>query len=163
MTNTNYEKFNKLNVDFFEREKISLQDPLGLNIARDVSWIKLNEDWNSAQFPVVIGGKGSPIILLHGFDSSLLEFRRIYPSLKENFQVIVPDLLGFGFTPRYAVNQYTPSKIISHLVDIIKALKINKKIKIVGASMGGSAAIQLANQIPDCIDKIILLSPYGLF
>ena len=163
MTNTNYEKLNKLNVDFFEREKISLQDPLGLNIASDVSWIKLNEDWNSAQFPVVKGGKGSPIILLHGFDSSFLEFRRIYPSLKENFQVIVPDLLGFGFTPRYAVNQYSPSKIISHLVDIIKALKINEKIKIVGASMGGSAAIQLANEIPDCIDKIMLLSPAGLF
>ena len=163
MTNANYEKFNKLNVDFFEREKISLQDPLGLNIASDVRWIKPNEDWNSAQFPVVIGGEGSPIILLHGFDSSFLEFRRIYPSLKENFQVIVPDLLGFGFTPRYAVKQYYPSKIISHLVDIIKALKINKKIKIVGASMGGSAAIQLANEIPDCIDKIMLLSPAGLF
>ena len=163
MTNTNYEKLNKLNVDFFEREKISLQDPLGLNIASDVSWIKTNEDFTSAQFPVVIGGKGSPIILLHGFDSSFLEFRRIYPSLKENFQVIVPDLLGFGFTPRYAVNQYSPSKIISHLVDIIKALKINKKIKIVGASMGGSAAIELANEIPDFIDKIMLLSPAGLF
>ena len=163
MTNTNYEKFNKLNIEFFEREKISLQDPLGLNIASDVSWIKPNEDWNSAQFPVVIGGKGSPIILLHGFDSSFLEFRRIYPSLTENFQVIVPDLLGFGFTPRYAVKQYSPSKIISHLVDIIKALKINKKIKILGASMGGSVAIQLANEIPDCIDKIMLLSPAGLF
>ena len=34
---------------------------------------------------------------------------------------------------------------------------------IVGASMGGSVAINLAKEIPDLIDKIILLSPAGLF
>ena len=162
MTENNFEKLNDLNVEFFESAKFSLLNPLGLYLANDVEWIKLNQNWNSLKFPVAIGGKGQPILLLHGFDSSFLEFRRIYQSLKRNFQVIVPDLFGFGFSPRCATNEYNPSKIISYLIDLLKALQITKNLKIIGASMGGSVALKLAFEIPNSIDKIILLSPAGL-
>ena len=155
--------FNKLNIDYFEKVKNSLEDPLGIKISEDVKWIKLNEKWNLSEFPVVICGTGKPILFLHGFDSSFLEFRRIYPFLKKKFQLVIPDLLGFGFTPRIACNQYNPSKIISYLIDIINTLKFKNKLMIVGASMGGSVAMNLAKEIPDLIDKIILLSPAGLF
>lgn len=158
-----YDYLNKLNVDYFEQVKNSLQDPLGINISKDVKWIKLNEKWNRSEFPVVISGTGKPILFLHGFDSSFLEFRRIYPFLKKKFKLIIPDLLGFGFTPRIASNQYNPHKIISNLLDIIETLKFKNKLMIVGASMGGSVAMNLAKEIPDLIDKIILLSPAGLF
>ena len=163
MTKTYFEQFNDLNVEFFENAKMSLLDPLGLNLANDVKWIKLDENWNFMKFPVVIGGRGEPILLLHGFDSSFLEFRRIYESLKRNFKVIIPDLLGFGFSPRCATNDYNPSKIISYLIDILEILKITNNLKIVGASMGGSTALKLAFEIKDSIEKIILLSPAGLF
>ena len=46
---------NKLNIDYFEKVKNSIHDPLGLNISNDVNWIKLNEKWNSSEFPVVMG------------------------------------------------------------------------------------------------------------
>jgi len=161
LTRNNFEQVNNLNVEFFESAKLSLLDPLGLYLANDVKRIKLNQNWNSLEFPVVIGGKGQPILLLHGFDSSFLEFRRIYKSLKRNFQVIVPDLLGFGFSPRCATNEYNSSKIISYLIDLLKTLKITKNLKIIGASMGGSTALKLADEIPDSIEKIILLSPAG--
>ncbi len=163
MTNNYFENSSDLNIEFFENAKSSLLDPLGLYLANDVKWIKLNENWNSLEFPVVIGGKGQPILLLHGFDSSFLEFRRIYQALKRNFQVIIPDLLGFGFCPRCATNEYNPSKIISYLIDILETLKIKNNLKIIGASMGGSTALKLAFEIPTTVDKIILLSPAGLF
>ncbi len=163
MTKSHFEQLSDLNIDFFESAKNSLLDPLGLCIANDVQWIKLNENWNSLKFPVAIGGKGKPLLLLHGFDSSFLEFRRIYQSLKRHFKVIVPDLLGFGFSPRFATNEYNPSKIISYLIDLLEILQITKNLKIIGASMGGSTALKLAFEIPDSIDKIILLSPAGLF
>ncbi len=163
MTKTNFEQYSDLNIEFFERAKISLLDPLGLSLAEDVKWLKLNEKWNSLKFPLVIGGKGKPILLLHGFDSSFLEFRRIYQSLKRDFQVIIPDLLGFGFSPRCATNEYNPSKIISYLIDILETLQITKNLKIIGASMGGSTALKLSFEIPNSVDKIILLSPAGLF
>ncbi len=163
MNKNHFEQFSDFNVEFFESAKISLLDPLGLYLANDVKWIKLSENWNSLKFPVVIGGKGQPLLLLHGFDSSFLEFRRIYQSLKRNFQVIIPDLLGFGFSPRCATNVYNPSKIISYLIDLLNILKIKKNLKIIGASMGGSAALKLSFEIPDLFDKIFLLSPAGLF
>jgi len=163
LTKTYFEKFSDLNIDSFESVKVSLLDPLGLYLAEDVKWIKLNENWNYLKFPVVIGGKGQPILLLHGFDSSFLEFRRIYQSLKRNFQVIIPDLLGFGFSPRCATNEYNPSKITSCLIDILETLQITNNLKIIGASMGGSTALKLAFEIPNSIDRIILLSPAGLF
>ena len=164
MNNSIYEDFNKINIDYFEEIKSSLYDPLGLNISNDVNWIKLSGKWNSLKFPVVMGGVGQPVIFLHGFDSSFLEFRRIYPLLKNKFKLIIPDLLGFGFTPRIATNQYNPRKIISNLIDIIDVLQLKKnKLMIVGASMGGSVAMNLAKEVPDLINKIIFLSPAGLF
>ena len=75
MTKNNFEQLSDLNAEFFESAKLSILDPLGLYLANDVQWIKLNKNWNSLKFPVVIGGKGQPILLLHGFDSSFLEFR----------------------------------------------------------------------------------------
>ena len=158
-----HNNLNKQNIDYFEKAKNSLQDPLGYDISNDVNWIRLNEKWNHSEFPVVIGGSGKPILFLHGFDSSFLEFRRIYPFLKKKYQLIIPDLLGFGFTPRIASKQYNPHKIISNLLDILNTLKLKNSLMLVGASMGGSVAINLAKEIPDLIDKIILLSPAGLF
>ncbi len=152
-----------MHIEYFEKVKNTLQDPLGLKISNDVNWIRLNDEWKSSEFPVVIGGTGQPILFLHGFDSSFLEFRRLYPFLEKNFKIIIPDLLGFGFTPRFASNQYNSQKIVSNLLDIINTLKLNNKLMIVGASMGGSVAMNLAKEIPDLIDKIILLSPAGLF
>ena len=163
MNKNHSEKLSDLNIDFFKSAKMSLLDPLGLYLANDVKWIKLNKNWNSSSFPVVIGGEGQPLLLLHGFDSSFLEFRRIYQSLKQNFQVFIPDLLGFGFSPRCATNEYNPSKIISYLVDLLETLKITNNLKIIGASMGGSTALKFAFENTDCIEKILLLSPAGLF
>ena len=163
MSKTSFKHLNEINIAFFESAKNSLLDPLGLDLANDVKWINLRENWNFLKFPVVIEGEGQPILLLHGFDSSFLEFRRIYQSLKKNFQVIIPDLLGFGFTPRCATYEYSPSTIISYLIDLLETLEIKNNLKIIGASMGGSTALKLAFEISSSIDKIILLSPAGLF
>ena len=77
--------------------KNSIIYPLWKNITDDLHWIQLDKKWGPSKFPVVIGGEGPPLLCLHGFDSSFLEFRRIYPLLKNKFKLIIPDLLGFGF------------------------------------------------------------------
>ena len=155
--------FKYSNYNYFNKVKNIIFDPLGRNILNETQWIELNQNWGNAKFPILISGVGEPILFLHGFDSSLLEFRRIYPYLKNHFQLIIPDLFGFGFSPRIFNNQYNPENIILNLIDLIKELKISKKLNIVGASMGGSAALLLSKEISKDIDKIILLSPAGLF
>jgi len=143
--------------------KNSIIDPFGKNIADDLHWLQLEKNWGLSKFPVVIGGEGPPLLCLHGFDSSFLEFRRIYPLLKNKFKLIIPDLLGFGFSPRISNVNYNPENIIINLTDIINKLKITQKISIIGASMGGSVAFSIAKKVREDIDKIILLSPAGLF
>ena len=143
--------------------KNSIIDPLGKNIAEDLHWLQLEKKWGLSKFPVVIGGEGPPLLCLHGFDSSFLEFRRIYPLLKNKFKIIIPDLLGFGFSPRLSNVNYNSENIIINLIDLINKLKITQKITIIGASMGGSVAFSLTRNIEEDIDKMILLSPAGLF
>lgn len=41
-------------------------------------------------------GKGKPLVCIHGFPSSSLDFEAIWPSLAERFDVIAPDLIGLG-------------------------------------------------------------------
>lgn len=48
------------------------------------------------------GSGGTPILLLHGFDSSVFEFRRLLPLLAADNETWAVDLLGFGFTDRIA-------------------------------------------------------------
>ena len=145
------------------QSKNSMIDPLGKNIVEDLHWLQLEKNWGLSKFPVVIGGEGPPLLCIHGFDSSFLEFRRIYPFLKNKFKLIIPDLLGFGFSPRISNVNYNSENIILNLIDIIHELKITQKINIIGASMGGAVAFSLTKKIKEDIDKMILLSPAGLF
>ena len=163
MNKTKKEYLNSSNFIYLKNLKNSIIDPLGKTIAEDLQWFQLEKRWGLSKFPVVIGGEGPPLLCLHGFDSSFLEFRRIYPLLKNKFKLIIPDLFGFGFSPRISGFNYSPENIIINLTDLIHKLNIAPKINIIGASMGGSVAFSLTKKIQDDVDKMILLSPAGLF
>ena len=47
---------------------------------------------NGIQMHYVIGGKGDPVVLLHGFPQSWYEWRHIMPALAKNYTVVAPDL-----------------------------------------------------------------------
>ena len=107
------------------------------------------------------GNGDTPILLLHGFDSSLLEFRRLLPLLATNNQTWAVDLLGFGFTQREPNIQFTPGAIKTHLYYFWKTL-IRKPIILVGASMGGATAIDFTLTYPEVVDKLVLIDSAGL-
>lgn len=110
---------------------------------------------------VLSGEKNLPILLLHGFDSSLLEFRRLLPLLKKNHQVWALDLLGFGFTERKLFVNYSPENIKNHLKEFW-AKMIQKPVILIGASMGGATAIDFTLSYPEAVEKLILLDSSGL-
>jgi pimeloyl-ACP methyl ester carboxylesterase len=101
-----------------------------------------------------------PILCLHGFDSSLLEFSRIIPLLSQQYQTWLIDLLGFGFTQRTPEINYNPETVKSHLYQTWKTL-INRPVILVGASMGGAAAIDLTLTYPEAVEKLILIDSVG--
>lgn len=103
----------------------------------------------------------APILLLHGFDSSVLEYRRLQPLLAIERETYAVDLLGFGFTDRTAGNRFTPDDIDQHLYDFWQA-EIQRPVVLVGASMGGAAAIGFALRHPEAVDRLVLLDSAGI-
>lgn len=106
------------------------------------------------------GNAGAPILLLHGFDSSIFEFRRLLPLLAAQMSPWAVDLLGFGFTDRPIGLPFSPTAIKTHLYAFWKA-QINKPVVLVGASMGGAAAIDFALTYPQVISKLVLIDSAG--
>ncbi len=105
--------------------------------------------------------KPAPILLLHGFDSSLFEFRRLLPQLATSRQTFAMDLFGFGLTERLVDGQVSPTTIKDHLYYFWKTA-IAKPIILVGASMGGAAAIDFALTYPEVVEKLILIGSAGM-
>ena len=144
--------------------KDQIIDKQAYNLFEDLRWLKLDglQQNESDLFPIVLTGKGQKIILLHGFDSCFLEYRRLTPFLKKNNQLIIPDLYGFGFCPRSNGNKYGFKSLMKHLNSVLNYFPNNQQIGLIGASMGGGLALELARQNPKRINKLLLLSPAGL-
>lgn len=77
-----------------------------------------------------------PIVLLHGFDSSCLEFRKLAPLLAEtaDCEVYAPDILGWGFLDHSNVTSFTPDAKIQHLASFLTQV-VKRPCVVVGASL----------------------------
>jgi pimeloyl-ACP methyl ester carboxylesterase len=106
------------------------------------------------------GNGGIPIVFLHGFDSSIFEFRRIIPIISQHTEVWAIDLLGFGFTERLPDCPFSPTSIRTHL-EAFWQTKIQQPIILVGVSMGGAAAIEFTLNYPAAVHKLILIDSAG--
>lgn len=106
-------------------------------------------------------GEGDiPIVLLNGFDSSLLEFRRLIPKLAPHTETWALDLLGFGFTERPEGVEFTPTDMKTHLHSFWQQM-IQRPMIIAGASMGGATALDFALTYPEAVEKLVLLDSSG--
>ena len=109
----------------------------------------------------VQSGRGNaPLLLLHGFDSSLLEYRHIYPLLAAKRETWALDLLGFGFTERLSNLAYNPQTIKEHLYCFWRKT-IDRPMVLVASSMGGATAIDFAITYPDAVEKLVLMNSVG--
>ncbi|NJK28871.1 MAG: alpha/beta hydrolase [Acaryochloris sp. SU_5_25] len=106
------------------------------------------------------GGDGVPMLLLHGFDSSLLEFRRLVPKLATQAETWTLDLLGFGFTERPPGLAFSPTQMKIHVHSFWQQM-IQRPVVLVGASMGGATALDFALTYPEAVEKLVLLDSSG--
>ena len=165
----NQEKTNNINptndvIAYIKKIKDQIIDTQAIKLLEDLNWIKLEgiSREKSDLFPTVLTGKGKKVLLLHGFDSCFLEYRRLAPFLKKSNKLIIPDLYGFGFCPRSSGNNYGFKYLMKHLNSVLNYFSRNQSIGIIGASMGGALALELARQNPKKINNLLLLSPAGL-
>ncbi len=102
-------------------------------------------------------GQGPPVLLLHGLAATKVSYLPLLPALAERYRVIVPDLPGHGESSKPR-ERYTPvffSKVIGALMDEMGI----EKAAVVGNSMGGRIALEVADVYPDRVTSLILLDP----
>jgi pimeloyl-ACP methyl ester carboxylesterase len=104
-------------------------------------------------------GSGSPVLLLHGWPDSAYLWRHQIPFLVENgFQVIAPDLRGFGRSGRpQGVGAYSLRNAVGDVVGILDAFGIGAA-DVVGHDWGAAVAWFAAMAHPDRVRKLVVLS-----
>ena len=88
-----------------------------------------------------------PILLVHGFDSSSLEYRRLGPRLAEaGVDVYCVDLLGWGYTQLEDVKSFSAMAKVEALEGFWKTVGRDRPVVVGGASLGGAAVIEFASR-----------------
>jgi len=104
-------------------------------------------------------GQGQPLVLLHGWPDSGRLWRRQAPELAvAGFQVIIPDLRGYGRSGKpKAVEAYALKVMVKDVLAILAAMNISRA-HVVGHDWGASLAWRLAMLAPDRVDHLAVLS-----
>ncbi|MGZ4681713.1 MAG: alpha/beta fold hydrolase [Acidimicrobiales bacterium] len=100
------------------------------------------------------------VLLIHGMAGSSGTWRDVQPALARQFRVLAPDLLGHGKSAK-PMGDYSLGAHASGLRDLMACLGI-ERATIVGQSLGGGVALQLAYQHPELCERLVLVSSGGL-
>jgi len=103
-------------------------------------------------------GAGEPIVLLHCTGHSGRQWAELAAALRTDFEVIAPDLCGYGGTAHWpgsgTFNLGVEADLVDALVD-----KLKRPVHLVGHSFGGAVALQLALRHPDHLKSVTLIEP----
>jgi pimeloyl-ACP methyl ester carboxylesterase len=105
-------------------------------------------------------GEGPVLLLIHGMAGSATTWKHVMPALAAKFTVVAPDLLGHGRSSRQ-VGDLSLGALASSLRDLLVALG-HERATVVGQSLGGGIAMQMAYQFPERCERLVLVSSGGL-
>ena len=101
-------------------------------------------------------GKGSPLVLLHGYPLDHHLWDAVVPLLKDTFDLIIPDLRGFGESTTVDT-PYTMYDFASDIAGLLDQLGV-QKTAIAGHSMGGYVALAFARLYAERVSALALVS-----
>jgi pimeloyl-ACP methyl ester carboxylesterase len=116
-------------------------------------------DVDGVRIEYEVTGQGRPVMLLHGFPDSGRLWRHQVPALAgAGFQVIVPDLRGYGRSSKpEAIGAYSLPLLAGDVMAILAELNI-AKAHMVGHDWGAALAWALASLAPGNVDHLVALS-----
>jgi pimeloyl-ACP methyl ester carboxylesterase len=100
------------------------------------------------------------ILLIHGLAGNSRTWRDVMPQLAEDFTVLAPDLLGHGESAK-PLGDYSLGAYASGLRDLLAVTDLGP-VTVIGQSLGGGVALQLAYQHPEVVDRLVLVGSGGL-
>ena len=107
-----------------------------------------------------LGKSKRTIALIHGLGASAERWVGIMPMLAEHYRIIAPDLVGFGYSDKPAVD-YTPEFFTDFLAKFFEALNISG-VHMIGSSLGGQIAADFTSAHDAFVKKLVLVSPSGM-
>ncbi|WP_316829833.1 alpha/beta hydrolase [Pedobacter aquatilis] len=110
---------------------------------------------NGVKIHYVIGGKGDPLLLVHGFGQNWYMWNRLLPELSKHFTIIAPDLRGVGESGKTAAG-YNKKNMAVDMHQLMQKLGYNK-VNVAGHDIGLMVAYAYAAQFPDEVKKLALM------
>jgi pimeloyl-ACP methyl ester carboxylesterase len=110
---------------------------------------------NGVKIHYVIGGKGEPLLLVHGFGQNWYMWNRLLPELSKHFTVIAPDLRGVGESDK-PTSGYDKKTMATDMHELVKKLGFNN-INLAGHDIGLMVAYAYAAQFPAEVKKVALM------
>ena len=107
------------------------------------------------------GGRGEPLVLIHGFNADADHFNRVARFLFGHFRVLAPDLPGFGDTDIAEPMDFRIGRQADRVVAWMDRIGI-QRCYLGGSSMGGYIACAIARKHPDRVRALWLLAPGGI-
>lgn len=107
-----------------------------------------------------IGGKGPPLLLLHGHPQMHLTWHKVAPALAERFTVVATDLRGYGDSEKpdggpEHIN-YSKRAMAADQIGVMKALGFDR-FRVVGHDRGGRVAHRLGLDAPQAVEKLVVI------
>lgn len=106
-------------------------------------------------------GEGPVVLLVHGMAGRSATWQHVMPTLAQRFTVVAPDLAGHGESGAPRRGEYSLSAHANVLRDLLNVLG-HERATLVGQSLGGGVAMQLAYQFPERCERLVLVSSGGL-
>jgi len=108
-----------------------------------------------------MAGQGPVVVLIHGMAGSSRTWRDVIPLLDRHYTVVAPDLPGHGESDEPA-GDYSLGAHASGLRDLLVGALGVERAPLVGQSLGGGVAMQLAYQFPELCERLVLVGSGGL-
>tara|TARA_B100000686_G_C16805092_1_gene989393 strand:- start:7209 stop:8111 length:903 start_codon:yes stop_codon:yes gene_type:complete len=113
---------------------------------------KININTSGAKINLVYGGKGEPVLLLHGYPQTHVMWHKIAPALAEQFSVVIPDLRGYGDSSKPFeegnLEIYCKRNMAKDPVEVMEKLGFSS-YHVVGHDRGARVGLRLALDFPD--------------
>jgi pimeloyl-ACP methyl ester carboxylesterase len=107
-----------------------------------------------------VQGSGSPMLLLHGIGRSLEDWAEVEPTFATAHTVYALDLAGYGESAPVA-GRTTLRRLGESAIAFLDAVGVAEPVAIVGNSLGGAVALQIAALAPTRVAALVLADPAG--
>ena len=112
---------------------------------------------NGLRFSSYVLGEGDPVLLLHGLGGTKITWLPLLGPLSERHRLIVPDLPGHGASDKPRA-EYSPRFYARALRRLLQEFGVERAV-VIGNSLGGRIALELALRSPDQVAALAVLGP----